>query len=333
MKNVQSFAQKIRARTIGFRSRSMGSLALYLIISVLVVACSTASTPPEQATNSPTVSQDAATSQNNDASQNSLPGTEEFGMTEEELVENIEAVEALIATCMSDAGFEYIAVDYDTVRKGMLADKTLPGVSDEEYIAQFGYGMSTLYTGLAPQTADAATPAQIGLGEQNLGVFNSLSAADQIAYNRALFGETTEATFAVTLEAEDFSQTGGCTRTAIEQVFTREQLSTTYYNPLDALLEQDPRMIAALAEFADCMREAGFNYNHPDEAETDISDRLEAITGGAPLETLSADAQAALTELQGEERALAVVASECEEEIIEPVQVQIERELYANTLE
>jgi hypothetical protein len=53
-----------------------------------------------------------------------LPGTEEFGLTKEGLVKSIEAVESLIAECMSDAGFEYIAVDYNTVRRGMTADKS-----------------------------------------------------------------------------------------------------------------------------------------------------------------------------------------------------------------
>ncbi|HEY4688623.1 MAG TPA: hypothetical protein VIK33_04875 [Anaerolineae bacterium] len=244
---------------------------------------------------------------------------------------SIEAVESLIAKCMSDAGFEYIAVDYNTVRKGMLADKSLPGVSDQDFVAQYGYGISTLYTGLAPQIADANTPAKIGLGEQNIRIFNSLSPADQVAYSRTLFGEHTDATFAVSLEAEDFSRTGGCTRAAIEQVFTTDQLSVTYFNPKDALIDQDPRMITALAQFADCVREAGFSYNHPNEVEADIKSRLDAITGGAPLDALSPDAQAALTELQGEERAIAVAATECESEIIEPVYTQIERELYANS--
>ena len=182
---------------------------------------------------------------------------------------------------MSDAGFEYIAVDYNTVRRGMVADKSLPGVSDEQYTAQFGYGISTLYTGLPPQLADVATPAKIGLGEQNVQIFNHLSPADQVAYNHTLFGEYSDATFAVALETEDFSLTGGCTRAAVEQVFGSEHLNLTYYSPLDALVQQDPRMIAALAEFANCMRSAGFNYGNPNEVEPEIRKRLYDITGGA----------------------------------------------------
>lgn len=321
-KTVRNVVRKIRALAARRQSRRVGLLAFGLVMGILVAACGSGSPPPASSTNTPAASQGTATGQDR------LPGPEEFGMTTEELVKSIEAVESRIAKCMSDAGFEYIAVDYDTVRKGMVADKSLPGVSDADYIAQYGYGISTLYTGLAPQLADMNTAAKIGLGEQNVRVFNSLSPADQVAYSRTLFGENTDATFAVALETEDFSRTGGCTRTAIEQVFTREQLSATYLNPLDALIAQDPRMIAALEEFADCVREEGFNYNHPNEIEPDIKNRLDAITRGAPLESLSADARAALTELQGEERAVAAVATACEEELLEPVQAQIERELY-----
>jgi hypothetical protein len=291
-------------------------LVVGLVVSILVSACGAGSTAPGQ---------DANTSAGTSAS---LPGPEEFGMTTEEMVTSVEQVEALIAQCMSAAGFEYVAVDYDTVRKGMVADKSLPGVSDEDFIAQYGYGISTTYSGLPPQLSELVTPAQIGLGEQNVRIFNSLSPADQVAYTRTLFGENPDATFAVSLEAEDFSRTGGCTRQAIEQVFTSEQMSATYLNPLDALIEQDPRMIAAVEQFADCVREEGFNYNHPNEIEPDIRNRLFEITSGAPLDSLSADAQAALAELQGEERVVAEVATACEEEILEPVQAQIERELY-----
>jgi hypothetical protein len=155
--------------------------------------------------------------------------------------------------------------------------------------------------------------------------------ADQDAYNYTLLGENTDATFAVSLEAEDFSETGGCTRSAVEQVFSPEEMSASYYNPKDAQIEQDPRVIAAIAEWSDCMREAGFDYNNPEEIESDLEDRLDAILDGADPETLSAPAQADLTELQGEERAVAVADLECELKTIEPAVLQVERELYGSS--
>lgn len=321
MKRGPAFAQEVRAGVQKVGRRSVWLLVLSLLIGVVLAACGGGLAPEVQ-------SADAS-----GGSQEQLPGTEEFGMTREELVRNIEAVESLIAQCMSEAGFEYVAADYDTVRAGMVADKSLPGLSEEEFIAQYGYGIATLYTGLAPQLADETVPAKLGLGRQNIAIFNALSPADQVAYNRTLFGENADATFAVAIEAEDFSRTGGCTRAAIEQVFAPEQLNVTYKNPLDALIEQDPRMVTAMEAFADCIRAAGFDYSHPEQIESDIKNRLAAITGGAPLEALTADARDALVELQGEERAVAAVAFQCEEDILSPVEEQIQRELFARTVQ
>lgn len=301
-----------------------------ILITLLLNACGrtqpTTNSQPSVNLNT-TANQQPIPTQSNTVSMDSMPGSEEFGMSKEELVQNIESVEAFIAACMSDAGFEYIAVDYNTVRQGMLADKSLPGLSEKQFFEQYGYGISTLYTGLDPQAADVNTPARIGLGPDNLHIYNSLSPADQAAYNHTLFGEHTDATFATTLEAEDFSRTGGCTRAAIEQVFTLEQLTVTYFNPLDALIAQDPRMVAGLEAWSNCMRDAGFDYNTPEDPEPDFKARLDAITHGLKAKELSTSEQAALTQLQGEERAVAVADFNCGLQFIEPVADQVQREL------
>ncbi len=259
------------------------------------------------------------------------PGTKEFGLTQRHLVKSIEMVEALIAKCMRSQGFQYIAADYITVRRGMSADKRLPGVSEEEFISKYGLGISTMYTGKAPQLATGYSPAKVGLGERNIRIYGNLSPADQVAYNRALFGQNADATFAVGLETENFSRTGGCTREAIEQVFEPKQLRATYYNPKDALVNKDPRMKAALREFAAEMSKQGFVYNHPDDVETDIGERLDALTGGGtiPIAQMLPDQLAALRELQDYERRVAVINFELAEELFDPVEETIEREMFA----
>jgi len=263
------------------------------------------------------------------------PGTEEFGLTKQELAQSIERVEGLIAECMREQGFEYIAADYITVRRGMSADKSLPGVSEEDFIADYGFGVSTLYTGQPPQLAEGYSPAKVGLGERNIEIFQGLSSTDQIAYNRALFGENSDASFAVGLEIENFSRCGGCTRRAIEQVFKPEMLKSTYYNPLDALINKDPRMKAALREYATKMHKAGYKYNHPDEVEADIRERLDAVTGGGtmPIEDMTPDQRAGLEEVQNYERGVAAVTFKLEEDIFDPVEEQIERELFARKVQ
>ncbi len=264
-----------------------------------------------------------------------LPGTEEFGLSRKELVQAVEKVEALIAQCMREQGFEYVAADYATVRRGMNADKSLPGMDEEEFIENYGFGISTLYTGQAPQLAEGYSPARVGLGDRNVQIFKNLSPADQVAYNRALFGENTDASLAVGLEIENFSRCGGCTLKAIEQVFKSDQIKENYYNPKDALINKDPRMRAALRKYADAMREAGFDYNHPDEVEADIAQRFYAIIGGAtvPLEQLSTEQRLALKKLQSHERRAAIISFRLAEEIFDPVEEQIEKEMYSQEVQ
>jgi hypothetical protein len=263
--------------------------------------------------------------------QTAIPGAGEFGLTDRELVQAVEKVEALVAQCMREQGFEYVAADYKTVRKGMGAMMSLPGLSEEEFIEKHGFGIATLYTGAPPQLNEGYSPARVGLGERNVQVYKNLSPADQVAYNRALLGENTDATFAVGLDIENFSRCGGCTLKAIEQVFKPEQLQTTYFNPRDALIKNDPRMKAALREYAGEMRKEGFEYNHPDEVENDIRERLYAITGGGtiPVESMSAEQTSALKKLQDLERKAAVINLKLQEDIFDPVEERIEKELFS----
>jgi hypothetical protein len=258
-------------------------------------------------------------------------GTEEFGLTPAQLVQSVEKVEALISKCMRDQGFEYVAADYDTVRKGMAADKNLPGLNEEEFIAKYGFGVSTLYTGQPPQLAEGYSPAKVGLGERNVQIYKNLSPADRVAYNRALLGENPDATFAVGLEKENFSRTGGCTRKAIEQEFKPEQLKGTYYNPKDALVNKDRRMKAALRHYAREMRKAGYQYNHPDEVEPDIRERLAAITKGGtiPIEKMSPEQRGALKTLQDYERKAAAKQFKLQKEVFEPVEEKILEEMFS----
>lgn len=258
-------------------------------------------------------------------------GTEEFGMSPKQLVEAVEKVESLIARCMRDKGFQYLAVDYNTVRRGMNADKKLPGLSDKEFVARHGFGLATLYTGEAPQLNPGYSPGREALGERNVQIFKALSAADQVAYNRALFGENTGATFAVGLEQENFALTGGCTRAAAAQVFKPDEMKASYYNPKDALINKDPRMKAALRKFADEMRKAGFDYSHPDEVETDIRKRLAALTNGGtiPLDKLTPTQRTGLKQLQEMERRAAAKHLQLTEQVVDPVADKITEEMFS----
>ena len=146
-------------------------------------------------------------------------GPMEFGMTQKQLTESIEKVEQLISSCMRDQGFEYYAADYETVHAGMKTDKHVRGLTEEDFISKYGFGVATMYTGQPPQL-DTGSPTQVGLGERNVQVFKGLPPPAQAAYNRALFGEG-GLSFAMALETENLSATGGCTRKSVEQEIGR----------------------------------------------------------------------------------------------------------------
>ena len=262
------------------------------------------------------------------------PGKEEFGLSPRQLVQAVEKVEAEIARCMRGQGFEYIAVDYDTVRKGMGADKNLPGVSEGDFVDKYGFGVSTLYTGLAPQLQTGYSPGKVGLGERNVSIYKSLSAASQVAYTRALFGQHADATFAIGLERENFARTGGCTRKGVEQAFAPDQLTATYYNPKDALINKDPRMKTALRQYGEQMRKLGFDYAHPDEVEADVRKRLDALTQGEsiPADKMSPEQVKALKALQDYERRVAKQNHELTEKLFDPVEEQIAKEMFARAV-
>lgn len=276
-------------------------------IGVLLGACGAADSPTPATTEV-------------EISASEIPGSEEFGLTMEDLALRVEQVEASIGTCMSEAGFEYIPVDFDTIRQAQSAEGTVPGVNDDDFMAQYGFGLTTL---VGHENAMIST----GRG-QNSAVVESLDEADRVAYTRTLLGENEEAAFVAGLEDEDFSETGGCTRHAVEQHFAQTELEGNYVNPGDALIDNDPRMAVALQAWSQCMADDGYAYDGPDDIDDDLVDQLDAIIGDQEAVDLSGASLAALDELQGFERAIAPLAEDCDDEHIAPVEDQIEVELY-----
>ena len=187
----------------------------------------------------------------------------------DELASKVEQVEGLIGDCMTAAGFEYVPVDFARVKEGMDADKSAPGLSDEEFIAQYGFGITTQYD---------HPGRELGLGEQNVAIYEAFPPQEKVAYDHALLGEDREATFAQSVEAEDFSKTGGCTRQAVEQVVHAAGADAGLHQPGRRGDHEDPRVVEATGKWSDCMRQKGYDYANPDDVEQDLHDRLDALT-------------------------------------------------------
>jgi len=257
------------------------------------------------------------------ASKAKLPGLLEFGLTEQQFADHVERTQALIARCMADAGFEYVPVDVTTIQAAQARVRKEPGYSRRQFKEKWGLAITTRFDNPVHDT---------GLGP-DLKILNSLSKPNQVAYNRTLFGEDPKADFVFSLDEEDFSGTGGCTRKAVAQVFTPAQLKGTYVNPRDVLFRSDKRIAAARNDWTKCMRAAGYDYiGDQDEIIADYEKRLEKLLGGQDPTTLTGDRAAALKKMQQDEIAVSLVDLDCQLKFTDKTYDKVETEVYGHPL-
>jgi hypothetical protein len=248
--------------------------------------------------------------------QPSGPVEDQLGFDTAGIMARQSRVEADIRECMKAQGFEYVPVDPFAQRAAVTGASRL---SDEDFLNQFGYGISTLW-GRGGVQADP-----------NQRLRASLSAADRRAYDRALWGENAGSTFQAAVDSGDFTKLGGCTRKATEAVFGGAQVLTQLQGKLDQLDErilEDQRMVHAVERWTACMATAGYRYEDPDEIDSDLTKRMEKIVGPlpGPFATGPASGQkpqpydrSALAALQREEVAVARADYACERKEITPV--------------
>lgn len=254
-----------------------------------------------------------------DAQADSLPGTKEFGLTEVQFVQHIEDTQALIAECMAEAGFEYIPVDVKTIEAAQARMRTDPGYTRQTYKEKWGLGVTTRFD---------KPVRDVGLGP-NLEIWHSLPKSDREAYSRTLWGDNPDFDFVFAFDEEDFSDTEGCTREAVAQVFTAKQLKGTYVNPKDVLVENDPRIIEAQDRWTECMRDAGYDYeDDQDVIIEEFQERLADLVGDDDPRTLKGPRAAALRKLQQEEIAVSLVDLRCQIEHTDDVFREVEIEVF-----
>ena len=131
------------------------------------------------------------------------------------------------------------------------------------------------------------------------------------------------------MRAVQIQRTGGCTRKAVSDVFTPQQLKGTYVNPKDVLVENDPRVIEAQDDWTECMREAGYEYeDDQDEIIEDLEQRLSALLEGDDPRNLTGPRLAALRQLQQEEIELSLIDLECQIKYTDDIFRQVEFEVF-----
>jgi hypothetical protein len=243
---------------------------------------------------------------------------DQLGFGDESVLERQSRVENRIAECMKAQGFDYVPVD-PLAQRAALTGKAR--MTDEEFLEQFGYGISTMFGRGTPQA------------DPNERIRRTLGAADRAAYDRILYGDSVGLTFAEALDNDAADELGGCTKQATEAVFGGAVVLATLQGKFDELEErinQDQRMVRAVESWTQCMAEKGFRYGEPEEIDEDLIERFKAIVGSAtqPGATAPADPglvydRAALAALKREEVKLARADLACEEREITPVELEV----------
>jgi hypothetical protein len=254
----------------------------------------------------------------NKSSDNFQELEDQLGFSQAGIVERQSRVEGAIRDCMKAQGFDYVPVDPFAQRAALTGKARM---SDEEFLKQFGYGISTLF-GRGDEQSDP-----------NERIRKSLSTADRAAYDRALFGDSPGLTFAEAADTDATNELGGCTRQATSQVFGGTAVLASLQRKLDGLDEkvlEDQRMVKAIEKWSACMAEEGFQYSDPEDIDSDLLKRFEAIVGSgvrpgatAPPEPGESYDRAALTDLQREEVKIANADLKCEKQEITPVETKV----------
>ena len=303
------------------RAAARSAVALALLGgALLIAACGGDSSAGGSAAATPA----AATSAS--GAQSGASVEDQLGFDEAGILARQSRVEAAIAQCMKNEGFDYIPIDPFAQRAALVGSSRL---SDQDFLKQFGYGISTLWGRGNPQA------------DPNERLRATLGPADRRAYDRALWGDNKGATFGEAVDSGQFDRLGGCTLKATEAVFGGAQVLTQLQGKLDDLddrINEDRRMTKAIAKWSDCMAQAGYRYEDPDEIDADLFRRAEKIVGPLPGQFATGPAagekprpydRAALATLQHEEIAIAVRDNACELKEITPVESVVRPEYEA----
>ena len=183
--------------------------------------------------------------------------------------------EQLLKSCMADAGFDYIALEYGG--EG-VALSTRADIGDEAFNAQYGYGIVTL----AP--AEELRSAETGATtiDPNEQLRNQLSASDAEAYDAARWGGN------ATQGEDGLLGDGGCD-TEANRVYTPAILPDEAIFQLEDLEQQiagNPHVTQANTEWSGCMSDAGLTFTRPGEAVESVRALLDQLNRTASTETL-----------------------------------------------
>lgn len=209
----------------------------------------------------------------------------------------------LITECMAEAGFEYAPEQVGTGLVSLDRVTELQAtLSLDDFIDSYGYGLATLVE------LDFRDEGVLRFAERFLGppATTPRSEAEQEAFEIALNGSSVQDLTAeqaqdeVTGSTDDDGQAPadadtpdspedwkarGCrvygyqtaNSTELNVFQALDDLLGDEYNDMFVRIDNDPRIVAANADWASCMSEQGYDYANPGEPWVDISEQSDAL--------------------------------------------------------
>jgi hypothetical protein len=207
---------------------------------------------------------------------------------EQQFSEQQRQIEAAVAACMAEQGFEYVPVDPTAYTS---FEGSWPGsdLSPREYAEQYGYGISTtLFEDMGGPPVSEEMPE-----DPNMAIVEAMSEGEREAYYTALYGETPEYDPTAEDQEIEFEGPSGCYGEAYDTV-PPDPYTAVYEELGDELTDlyerqaADPRIIALDEAWLSCMSDAGYPFEMRQDPYDEISNRMtpiyDALYASAPTE-------------------------------------------------
>lgn len=201
-------------------------------------------------------------------------------------LDDARAYEERVQRCMAEMGFEYV-VDSDLEAQSR---RERPDFDDDDWVAEFGFGISTMFFDTQPDNRDSRSTNAPGPQRNDV---------QETAYQIALRGKG--------------DTVGGCEGSAARYISKRSKYLEVFREDLEELAQEvpdHPQVLSALADVGECMIAAGYDLITPPQAMAHFDQSVQLIAQADPG-LQQPERVEELAELQSDERRVAHQLQEC----------------------
>ncbi len=269
-----------------------------------------------------------------------------------QLIEEQRRNNELVVACMAAEGFDYVPMNPEEMISFSSGDTDDVEWGTKEFVAKYGFGVSTQRWEkrvVGPDLVGYESDQMDEYVDPNQDYLDSLSEAEQLAFNETLYGNDPGYQWDESLTEEENNSAmeefysdyvpSGCQNTSNTEQTKMNEFYAEFGDEMESIWESvqaDPRLVAKQDEIKACVEEKGLTYVGEDDVyslweaqlneidstviypgadltendyETMSEDELQAIYSQPA--TMTDEGKALLAEVQQEEIALAVAVDDC----------------------